>query len=140
MTMLPTCSSCAGFIPAAAALCPHCDARVPATSPPFLSRLARGVLGIAGGGTIALTLMACYGIPPCDDDEDRDGDGYGTSFCGYGQDCDDADENINPGADDELGDGVDQNCDGEDGIASLGDGGVGDGGDGDGGDDAGLGT
>lgn len=135
MSTLSTCSSCAGFVPAAATACPHCDARV-TWSPPLLARLSRGVLGIAGGSTIALTLMACYGAPPCDDDEDRDGDNYGNTYCGYGEDCDDGDENIYPGAPDDEGDGVDQNCDGEDGIAGNDDGGVSDGGDADG--DAGV--
>lgn len=134
MTTLTACPSCDGFLPPAASSCPHCDAQVTVkTGSPFLSRLARGVLAVAGGGTIALTLMACYGIPPCDEAEDQDGDGFGES-CGLGFDCDDDNPDIHQGADDPEGDGVDQNCDGVDGVADEGDGGVGDGGEPDGGE------
>lgn len=42
---------------------------------------------------------------------DLDNDGYLALV-----DCDDADASIHPGASDPLADGVDQNCDGEDGI------------------------
>ena len=45
---------------------------------------------------------------------DNDGDGYTT-----GQDCNDNDPAVNPGqAVDTVGDGVDSNCDGQDGIAT----------------------
>ncbi len=42
---------------------------------------------------------------------DLDGDGYGAD-----DDCDDNDSAVNPGASDTVGDGVDNNCDGIDGI------------------------
>lgn len=45
------------------------------------------------------------------DPNDRDGDGFNQA-----QDCDDGDAEINPDADDMVGDGVDNNCDGIDGI------------------------
>ena len=50
--------------------------------------------------------------------EDADGDGV-TEADG---DCNDADATINPNAEDTTADGVDQNCDGVDGIDSDGDG------------------
>lgn len=65
MTTLAICASCGGFIPRAASTCPHCNATTPR---PLFERLRIGALGGAfGGGAIALTLMACYGAPPCDD-------------------------------------------------------------------------
>ncbi len=57
---------------------------------------------------------------------DADGDGFGdedapwsscaqpTGYTATGKDCDDADPAIHPGADDHPGDGVDDDCDGED--------------------------
>jgi len=48
---------------------------------------------------------------------DFDGDGSADE-----DDCDSADPNIYPGAEDRYGDGIDQNCDGVDGIDSDGDG------------------
>ena len=50
----------------------------------------------------------------CDLPQDGDSDGYYTP-----DDCDDEDGSIYPGAADSYGDGVDQNCDGVDGIAVL---------------------
>jgi hypothetical protein len=102
-TPLHVCSSCGGFVPEAAARCPHC------------TRLPRFLVKLAGACSM-LTLMACYGamMPPqelktpgC---EDQDGDGSCAP-----SDCNDQDPNIYPGSPDDDGDGVDQNCDGVDG-------------------------
>lgn len=43
--------------------------------------------------------------------EDGDGDGYTAAVCG-GADCDDSDANVNPGAVEVCGDGLDNDCDG----------------------------
>ena len=74
-----------------------------------------------------MTLMACYGIGPvCDDSVvDQDGDGVAANECESQSDCDDSDATIFPGADDPLGDGIDQDCDGEDGSGTGGGGGTG---------------
>jgi hypothetical protein len=46
---------------ATASVCPHCDAPL---------RSARGrwavLLGLAGSASLGLTMMACYGAPPCE--------------------------------------------------------------------------
>jgi MYXO-CTERM domain-containing protein len=44
---------------------------------------------------------------------DADGDGYTIAE----GDCDDTDPTVNPGADDDTGDDIDQDCDGVDGVA-----------------------
>jgi hypothetical protein len=52
------CAKCGGF--RRSAVCPHCGER---SSTRFVKVLA----GAFGGGAIAVTLMACYGLPPCPD-------------------------------------------------------------------------
>ncbi|MBW2459488.1 MAG: putative metal-binding motif-containing protein, partial [Deltaproteobacteria bacterium] len=76
----------------------------------------------------ALALVACDGSigtthgdgagsgdgappPPCTAGSDKDGDGYGTG-CASGNDCDDSDAKVNPGAT-EVCDGKDNDCDGK---------------------------
>jgi arylsulfatase A-like enzyme len=48
---------------------------------------------------------------------DRDGDGFAARF--GGGDCDDARADVHPGAEDIPGDGIDQNCEGGDAVASA---------------------
>ncbi len=81
--------------------------------PPPMSVAMMSLLGL----TTPLTFMACsesmYGVAGTPSTlQDLDGDGVFE-----GEDCDDTDATIHLGADDPVGDGIDQNCDGVDGIA-----------------------
>jgi hypothetical protein len=83
-----------------------------------LSQIARAAVALAAGGGLSMTLAACYGAP-CTAGVDNDGDGAivgGGCGLGFQQDCNDSDVGIRPGADDPVGDGIDQNCDGVDGT------------------------
>ncbi len=54
---------------------------------------------------------------PAKDCEDEDGDGYGDGLDCLGEDCNDQDPDVNPGAPrDACGDGVDQDCSGSDEV------------------------
>lgn len=112
---LGVCDSCGGFVPARASSCVHCKTSVR----PLFERMRIGALGGAfGGGAIAFTLMACYGMPPCDD---------GTRGC--------YDDNGDAGGDEsdaardarlpdvQVRDGARSDADDDGGDASTGDGG-----------------
>jgi hypothetical protein len=78
--------------------------------------------------TLILLTFALAGCGDKDDtgtrdctDPDLDGDGFAAEACG-GTDCDDADAEVWYGADDPFGDGIDQSCDGVDGVDMDGDG------------------
>jgi len=78
----------------------------------------------------ALPLLAAWLLPACSEpatapeagadcvDEDRDGFGAeGHTACAGAEgviDCDDTNPDVHPGAESEIGNGVDENCDGED--------------------------
>ena len=84
--MLGSCSSCSGFLPPSAARCPHCGhAEAPASA---RAGLDRGVVGslvaLATGGAAAVTLMACYGLPPCENTQSCGTGAGGTSSAGTG--------------------------------------------------------
>ena len=63
---LTGCPSCQGFNPPATAACLHCGHALEARPAPQ-PRRGGGLWMLAGAGVAALTLMACYGAPPCDD-------------------------------------------------------------------------
>jgi formylglycine-generating enzyme required for sulfatase activity len=62
--------------------------------------------------------LCSFGDPPAPPTPDPDGDGDGH----VEDDCDDDDPNIHPGAEDPVGDDIDANCDGIDGVDADGDG------------------
>jgi hypothetical protein len=121
MDMLSTCDRCHGFVPHMVDCCPCCEAPIAPRRGRF-SRLAGMLFAAVGGSFVAVTLMACYGAPaqhrvgpqqqPCPaGTADIDSDGSCTPA-----DCDDNNAAVHPGIDDSAGDGIDQNCDGVDGL------------------------
>lgn len=64
MIQLITCTRCKGFLALALRACPHCGAPLDRTRQAIL-----GLAGLAGGGAVSMTLMACYG-PACVDEND----------------------------------------------------------------------
>jgi len=62
---LEVCGSCSGFLPAQVKACPNCQtARATKRSLASGLPLRLGALGtLLTGGTMAITLMACYGAP-----------------------------------------------------------------------------
>ena len=123
MSSLKTCSSCQGFVPIAMDTCPNCNASISTRS--FLKGPLKAMGTVFLGSAMAMTLSACYGSPvmtPLDcesagcpeatcqaDEADLDQDGFCGAF-----DCDDDDPNVHVYADDIPGDGIDQDCDGND--------------------------
>lgn len=68
-----------------------------------------------------VTLAACYGAPECIDrrDVDKDGSFACVDNPRMSEDCDDNDPLRRPGFPDPEGDGIDQNCDGVDGLSEV---------------------
>lgn len=90
--------------------------------PAAASLLATGALWLSASPALALALRSGGGLAAAmvgslERWTDRDGDGYGSHF--GGADCDEGDPRRFPGAADPPDDGVDQDCDGADGVASA---------------------
>jgi len=100
------CESCDRHVLPVVQVCPFCT-----------------TMRVAGWSTAVVTpivLSACYGAPPCDEDQltDLDTDGFVVprqgEFCDvFGPtDCDDANPAVNPDAEEICDDGIDNDCDG----------------------------
>jgi hypothetical protein len=63
---LSMCNACGGFVPAHQGRCPNCRSSRDRRARSIATRLGM-LAGPIGGGAIAMTLMACYGMPPCAD-------------------------------------------------------------------------
>jgi len=77
--------------------------------------------GVPGGGSCEDETCKDLGDLTPRSYEDRDGDGY-FDFPDLGGDCNDDDSTVSPAGLDPVGDGVDGNCDGVDGVDRDGDG------------------
>ncbi len=89
------------------------DSRAVSDGTHEVSARAQGVDGATGSDTVKLKVNNC--------DFDHDGALAEGGSCG-GDDCDDGDPAYHPAADDRVGDGEDQSCDGIDGVDGDGDG------------------
>ncbi|MCY1076080.1 hypothetical protein [Archangium lansingense] len=65
MSAFAVCQKCRGFVPPASAGCVHCGAPMVELEPRG-GVMLKGLFGLASAGVAAITLMACYGMPPCD--------------------------------------------------------------------------
>ena len=103
--------------------CPRCGSYARAGRPcPFCGaesgvarslRLPAAALLMLNGCFLKSEEQALYGAPITVDDSAEDGDGDG--FSPARGDCNDDDASVFPGADDPVGDGLDTDCDNEDG-------------------------
>nr|AYM53600.1 hypothetical protein [Cystobacter velatus] len=66
MTSLSACQQCRGFVPPGSATCVHCGTALTVAEPRGGTGLT-ALMGLASAGMAAITLMACYGMPPCDE-------------------------------------------------------------------------
>lgn len=130
-TLVP-CAACSELVFQGSCTCPHCGARHPCAS--RAASRAAILLGLALAGCGAhshdssggddtstgddgsgstIESQGDYSGGITDSDVDGDNDGYASTDRG-GDDCDDDNPDIHPGATETPGDDVDSNCDGAD--------------------------
>ncbi len=79
-----TCPHCQGLVPAELSACPHCGQAMSCDADPRApigKRVVKTVAEVAFAGAAAMTLMACYGVPYYDDDDDIGGPADPTVAC-----------------------------------------------------------
>lgn len=109
-----TCCKC-GCPARAAEACPECGSVCTSGGLSKAAILLGLSLAACNGGDESssakdsIPVQAEYGVAMVDDD----GDGYAAATAG-GDDCDDSNKDIHPGATETPGDTVDSNCDGSD--------------------------
>ncbi|MBU8897772.1 hypothetical protein DRW03_04075 [Corallococcus sp. H22C18031201] len=67
MPQLSDCPSCQGFNPPSVTACLNCQHPLDTAKARMAPSWVASLWTIAGASAAALTLMACYGMPPCDD-------------------------------------------------------------------------
>ena len=113
---LVSCPSCDRHVVVSSTECPHCGTSIASGGGKLLTTAAAAMLGLSVGacqsayGVGDSASQAEYGVADTGMLVDDDGDGYSETD----GDCDDANADIHPDAEETAGDGVDSNCDGED--------------------------
>ncbi|WP_205525567.1 hypothetical protein [Pyxidicoccus trucidator] len=67
MPELSGCPSCQGFNPPSVTACLHCRHPLDGGRARLAPSWVASLWTLAGASATALTLMACYGMPPCED-------------------------------------------------------------------------
>lgn len=77
MSAIVRCPSCRAATPSSVD-CVHCGAKLSGTR-----RLVKGAFAIVGASIASMTLMACYGMPPCDTNAHLADGGENPEACGF---------------------------------------------------------
>ncbi|MBK9367986.1 MAG: putative metal-binding motif-containing protein [Deltaproteobacteria bacterium] len=107
---LHPCARCGVHVLATSCACPSCGTKLRDCSGALTTTAAALAMGLSLVACGDKDIQPAYGVPESSVFIDEDGDGYN----GEGEDCDDGDAAVNPGATETPDDGIDSNCDGED--------------------------